>query len=360
MGMHHRKLFSRQDACSDQCYNEDPSCLGRSDCNDCIKCSSTLNPPPPHSNRHIPTFLIIIVPVVCAALFALFCYVIYAKFYSPRSRSRTTFFSLSFPLRLQQGQERNGDDFLDDGEGATTVDHPIWYIRTEGLNKTIIEAITVLKYKKGEGLVEGTECSVCLSDFEEDDTLRLLPKCNHAFHLPCIDTWLASHTNCPMCRAPIVTNPRASRLPSMDHPATLVVDSTPLQIRGDAATTEENSGSETVERNGSEEQVEADVEAATRNVQPRRSVSLDSSSAAKISAALVAATTTVASVQESKENSKRITASAKGSSSSSSSSSSAPSSMKRSRSFSGKHVLSWYGRNHNQNQKKTNPPVRSF
>ncbi|MED6106571.1 hypothetical protein PIB30_005555 [Stylosanthes scabra] len=351
MGMHHRKLFSAQDACTDLCYHDDSPCLSKSDCDECIKkCSSTLNPPPPsssdalnHSNHIIPTFLIIIVAVVSATLLALFCYAIYVKFYAPRrrTRSRSTLFPLSFPLRLQQSQERNGGEFVEDeGEGGTMVDHPIWYIRTAGLNKRIIETITVLKYKKGEGLVEGTDCSVCLCEFEEDDTLRLLPKCNHAFHLPCIDTWLASHTNCPMCRAPIVTNPRASRLPSMDHPAANVtVTVTPLE--------EDNSLSEIVVRNGngSEEQVEVE----RRNMQPRRSVSLDSSSAAKISAALVAATSV-----ECNGNSKRVAA-AKGSTSSSSSSSE-PSSMKRSRSFSGKHVLSWYGRNH----KKTNPPVRSF
>lgn len=60
------------------------------------------------------------------------------------------------------------------------------------------------KYKKGEGVIEGTECSVCLSEFQEEEMLRLLPKCNHAFHVSCIDTWLRSHTNCPLCRAGIV------------------------------------------------------------------------------------------------------------------------------------------------------------
>ncbi|KAH0783380.1 hypothetical protein KY290_002978 [Solanum tuberosum] len=90
------------------------------------------------------------------------------------------------------------------------VDHPIWYIRTVGLQPSIISAITICKYKTGEGIIEGTECSVCLSEFEEDETLRILPKCNHAFHIPCIDTWLRSHTNCPMCRAGIVITPAAT------------------------------------------------------------------------------------------------------------------------------------------------------
>lgn len=83
------------------------------------------------------------------------------------------------------------------------VDHHIWFIRTVGLPESVIDSIAVFKFKRGEGLIDGSDCSVCLSEFEEDETLRLLPKCSHAFHVPCIDTWLRSHKNCPVCRAPI-------------------------------------------------------------------------------------------------------------------------------------------------------------
>ncbi|VAI49637.1 unnamed protein product [Triticum turgidum subsp. durum] len=44
------------------------------------------------------------------------------------------------------------------------------------------------------------ECAVCLSEFEDEDRLRLLPKCSHAFHPDCIGEWLASHVTCPVCR----------------------------------------------------------------------------------------------------------------------------------------------------------------
>ncbi|KAK9169058.1 hypothetical protein Syun_001198 [Stephania yunnanensis] len=37
--------------------------------------------------------------------------------------------------------------------------------------------------------------------FQEEKNLRMLPKCSHAFYLPCIDTWLKSHSNCPLFRA---------------------------------------------------------------------------------------------------------------------------------------------------------------
>ncbi|GAV62755.1 zf-RING_2 domain-containing protein [Cephalotus follicularis] len=97
------------------------------------------------------------------------------------------------------------EDFLEE-EHVPEVDHPIWYINTIGLQQSIIDSITILKYKTDEGLIEGTECSVCLSEFQEDESLRLLPKCSHAFHISCIDTWLRSHKNCPLCRSPIIND----------------------------------------------------------------------------------------------------------------------------------------------------------
>ncbi len=48
------------------------------------------------------------------------------------------------------------------------------------------------------------ECAVCLSDFEEEDDLRLLPGCKHVFHKDCIDVWFQSHSTCPLCRASLV------------------------------------------------------------------------------------------------------------------------------------------------------------
>nr|UMO79539.1 Ring finger protein [Pandoravirus aubagnensis] len=47
-------------------------------------------------------------------------------------------------------------------------------------------------------------CAVCLDDFVEGDRLRVLP-CAHAYHVACIDRWLASHIACPCCRAPVTT-----------------------------------------------------------------------------------------------------------------------------------------------------------
>lgn len=101
------------------------------------------------------------------------------------------------------------NDSYEDEDHILTPSNDSWPLVTIGLEESTIRSIPVYKYKRGDGLVECTDCSVCLSEFRDDDSVRLLPKCNHAFHLPCIDTWLHSHSNCPLCRANIVS-PAAS------------------------------------------------------------------------------------------------------------------------------------------------------
>ncbi|XP_054820129.1 putative RING-H2 finger protein ATL71 [Prosopis cineraria] len=45
-------------------------------------------------------------------------------------------------------------------------------------------------------------CSICLADYKDEDTLRLLPDCGHLYHLRCVDPWLKLHDSCPVCRTP--------------------------------------------------------------------------------------------------------------------------------------------------------------
>ncbi|KAK7270848.1 hypothetical protein RJT34_26315 [Clitoria ternatea] len=74
----------------------------------------------------------------------------------------------------------------------------------EGVNKELLNTFPTLFYSSIKDLKKGgetLECAVCLTDFNDKDTLRLLPKCNHVFHPQCIDSWLASHVTCPVCRA---------------------------------------------------------------------------------------------------------------------------------------------------------------
>ncbi|WOG84338.1 hypothetical protein DCAR_0103521 [Daucus carota subsp. sativus] len=114
-----------------------------------------------------------------------------------------------------------------------------------GLDATAIDALPTLAYSEVKGLHVGKgalECAVCLNEFEDEETLRLLPKCDHVFHLECIDMWLASHTTCPVCRADLVPvagepveQPRESPVSGLVHEGDHVVESD--QPRGEVHVT---------------------------------------------------------------------------------------------------------------------------
>ncbi|KAA0044082.1 RING-H2 finger protein ATL33 [Cucumis melo var. makuwa] len=66
------------------------------------------------------------------------------------------------------------------------------------------DVAAAVKYNKDEHCKEvGTECPVCLSAFDDGEEIRQLTTCKHSFHVDCIDMWLYSHPNCPVCRAAV-------------------------------------------------------------------------------------------------------------------------------------------------------------
>ncbi|CAN0897625.1 RING-H2 finger protein ATL11 [Linum grandiflorum] len=61
------------------------------------------------------------------------------------------------------------------------------------------------------GRFEAVKCSVCLEEFElEDETVTVLPGCNHIYRPKCIKDWLLKSTLlptfpcCPVCKSTIV------------------------------------------------------------------------------------------------------------------------------------------------------------
>ncbi|XAR72391.1 hypothetical protein NMG60_11019015 [Bertholletia excelsa] len=309
------------------------------------------NKPPKTNFLRIPLF------VLAAGCFLLCCYFIY-RYFQKRWRR---------PAAREQDVGEILDEFFDEEQGPI-VEHPIWYIRTLGLNPSVINAITVCRYKRGEGLVEGTVCSVCLTEFQEDETLRLLPKCNHAFHLPCIDTWLTSHTNCPLCRAGIVVGGAQLQTAPAERSVGGEIQVVVPEISGESRGREvEASEGQLLAENGGKSPESSDEGASELGLveaEPvRRSVSMDSLSASVISSAMASAHSgdfarnsgsQVAKVNESN----MVTVSKKadvneslmrlvGSSSIGRSLQRGPISMKRSLSCSGKVLLSRYSRSRN-------------
>ncbi|RVW76739.1 RING-H2 finger protein ATL43 [Vitis vinifera] len=72
--------------------------------------------------------------------------------------------------------------------------------KNSGIDRTVIESLPVFRFASLRGQKDGLECAVCLNRFEPTEILRLLPKCKHAFHVECVDTWLDAHSTCPLCR----------------------------------------------------------------------------------------------------------------------------------------------------------------
>lgn len=68
-----------------------------------------------------------------------------------------------------------------------------------GLKKSHLRQIPIAVYGSGVE-IPATECPICLGEFEDGEKIRVLPECNHGFHVRCIDTWLLSHSSCPNCR----------------------------------------------------------------------------------------------------------------------------------------------------------------
>ncbi|WCJ36099.1 RING/U-box superfamily protein [Euphorbia peplus] len=72
--------------------------------------------------------------------------------------------------------------------------------KNSGVDRTVIESLPIFRFSSLRGQKDGLECAVCLNRFEATEVLRLLPKCKHAFHVECVDTWLDAHSTCPLCR----------------------------------------------------------------------------------------------------------------------------------------------------------------
>nr|XP_043626251.1 RING-H2 finger protein ATL60-like [Erigeron canadensis] len=74
-----------------------------------------------------------------------------------------------------------------------------------GLDASFLKTMRVIVFDPKD-FKEGLECAVCLSDLEEGEEARILPKCDHAFHVECIDMWFHSHSTCPVCRNPLISD----------------------------------------------------------------------------------------------------------------------------------------------------------
>ncbi|CAN6327865.1 unnamed protein product [Urochloa humidicola] len=78
--------------------------------------------------------------------------------------------------------------------------------RGGGIKKRALRSIPVEVYGggSGAGAQEEEVCAICLGEFADGEKVRVLPRCGHGFHVPCVDAWLLSRGSCPTCRRPVM------------------------------------------------------------------------------------------------------------------------------------------------------------
>lgn len=135
-----------------------------------------------------------------------------------------SFFVLSIPMHAMLNYADTGDmgfltsvfqhirDSFNDEIPSHLLDPSTHEIKTIGMPKPLL---TLLKKTTPgcEGLPflideygiihpsqpQKVDCTICLETVEANETVNKLP-CGHMFHIPCIHTWLTSHSQCPTCR----------------------------------------------------------------------------------------------------------------------------------------------------------------
>lgn len=99
----------------------------------------------------------------------------------------TFFFAMRFPRNpFRRSSRRSG---IPDGEVSC--------------NGKEFELVCGVRKEARAKETAGSECPVCLSVFVEGEGIRQLNACKHVFHVECIDKWLYSHSNCPVCRVSV-------------------------------------------------------------------------------------------------------------------------------------------------------------
>ncbi|CAN4118717.1 unnamed protein product [Withania somnifera] len=84
-----------------------------------------------------------------------------------------------------------------------------------GLDETTLSRYPKLLYSEAKVNHKDSTascCSICLADYKNKDMLRLLPDCEHLFHLKCVDPWLMLNPSCPVCRTSPLPTPQSTPL----------------------------------------------------------------------------------------------------------------------------------------------------
>jgi len=73
-----------------------------------------------------------------------------------------------------------------------------YFINCKEINNKVCKPVRI---KENDDLIINKECcNICCEDYITGQYKRTLPACKHIFHKKCVDKWLKSKSNCPICR----------------------------------------------------------------------------------------------------------------------------------------------------------------
>ncbi|XP_065886649.1 uncharacterized protein [Dysidea avara] len=109
--------------------------------------------------------------------------------------------------------------------------------RRQGLSRWSLRKLPQRKYQKGKEAFE--TCAICLEEFDNGDTIRVLP-CSHIYHSKCVDEWLMKWNRvCPICKRVILRNERGQDQPENreegeeENEPSLVEPGSPVAVAAD-------------------------------------------------------------------------------------------------------------------------------
>ncbi|XP_060219063.1 E3 ubiquitin-protein ligase ATL4 [Lycium barbarum] len=150
------------------------------------------NPPPSPSpsSSSSSSFIIVIIVIASAIIVSATIYLILRLLSRRFHRSFRTYAA--------------ADDVVSHSAAATAVNgNRCLENQRSTEDEKLLDSLPLFKFGSVTGNLTGVDCAVCLSKFEPDDQLRLLPLCCHAFHSSCIDAWLVTNQTCPLCRSTV-------------------------------------------------------------------------------------------------------------------------------------------------------------
>lgn len=140
------------------------------------------------SSSSFSSFIIVVIVIASAIIVSASIYLILRVLSRRFHRSFRTFAA--------------ADDVVSHSAAAGTGNRCLENQRSSDDEK-LLESLPLFSFGSVTGNLTGVDCAVCLSKFEPDDQLRLLPLCCHAFHSSCIDAWLVTNQTCPLCRSTV-------------------------------------------------------------------------------------------------------------------------------------------------------------